>query len=93
MAGMDNDDLQLGQRVWVLDPDATGGKAWGRLSAVDHGFGFLSGERFVAIVLDGGTIVVNCVGRRRGVQWDLASLDVPVPALHTASPTSPTSNV
>jgi hypothetical protein len=36
---MDPVDGVGGQRVWLLDPDATAGKAWGTISTVDCGIG------------------------------------------------------
>jgi len=78
--------------VWLLDPDATAGKAWGTISTVDCGIGVLSSERFVVIVLDGGTSVVTCSAQHRGVRWDVAPLDVPLPALDTGGPTPPNSD-
>ena len=87
------DGLQPGQRVWVLDPDATGGKAWGTISKVDYGTGLFSGDdRSFVIVLDGGTSVLTCSEGHRGARWDLAPLDVPAPALDTGSPTPSTSD-
>lgn len=75
-----------GRRVWVVDPDTRDGKAWGIISSVGYGHGFLGGaNRFVVIVLDGGTRVWSCSLERRGVRWDLAPLDVPAPALDTSA--------
>ena len=91
MERTDTGGLQAGQRVWVLDPDATGGIAWGRLSAVDRGFGFWSSECFVVIVFDGGTIVVTCGERHRGVLWDLAPPDASWPFLDSGRLTPTTS--
>ena len=78
------DELQSGQRVWVLDADTPGGKAWGTISPAGTGAASLSGVgSFVVIVLDGGNVVLSCPEAHRGVQWDLA---VPPEARNAGSP-------
>ena len=71
------DELRPGQRVWVLDADTEGGKAWGTISTAWTGGASFSGVgSFVFIVLDGGNVVLSCNEDHRGVRWDVAAADV-----------------
>jgi hypothetical protein len=62
--------IQVGQRVWVVDPDAKGGRVPGVIASIRDDF--LNGGGFV-VRLDGQKKVLTCSVDGRGVQWDFAA--------------------
>jgi hypothetical protein len=64
--------IQVGERVWVTDTTAQGGRAFGRIASLSTGFLSGEGDLSFVVLLDAGTTVVPCCEDRRGTQWDFA---------------------
>ena len=62
--------IEVGQRVWVADPEANGGRATGAIASVADDF--LGAGGFV-VLLDGEKRIVTCSNDQRGTQWDFAA--------------------
>ncbi len=71
---MANDKITPGRRVWVTDPDAREGRAFGRIVSVDKPSYLSDGSGFV-VRLEIGNRVVTCTTASRGVTWDFAGAD------------------
>ncbi|MGE5794886.1 MAG: hypothetical protein ACM36B_19475 [Bacteroidota bacterium] len=65
------EELAAGRRVWVADPAAPGGRAFGRIVSIDRP-GYLSDGSGFVVRLDGGNRVVTCTVAGRGTTWDFA---------------------
>jgi hypothetical protein len=71
---VDNDNITRGRRVWVTDPDAREGRAFGHIVSVDKP-GYLSDGSGFVVRLEAGNRVVACTTASRGVTWDFAHTD------------------
>lgn len=63
------EELVAGTRVWVTDPAAATGRAFGRIVSVDRP-GYLSDGTGFVVQLDDGNRVVTCTVTGRGITWD-----------------------
>ena len=66
---MAGEEIRVGRRVWVRDPDSANGRALGQIAAVLPRFLADDAPAFV-VKLDSKPTVITCRQETRGEHWD-----------------------
>jgi hypothetical protein len=68
---MAGEELVVGKRVWVSDPNAATGSSFGRIANVDEPGDLRDGTGFIVSV-ESNNRLLACRAEGRGVTWDFA---------------------